>query len=228
MTDRDADDILFVGDIQGCRKPLERLLRAAGYRPDCHRLIPVGDTINRGPDNIGVLRLLHSLGAEPIVGNHETKLLEVVDSCQESAWLMRRSRPRDLLEDAQRDHWLDWIRRWPHWQRGPGWIAVHGGVHPRLALEETPRAFVVTVRACDLHGNLPLDWDGRVETIPAGFRPWHEFYTGIEVVVYGHWARQGLHRTHNTRGLDSGCVYGESLSAWWLRRDSIVQVDGQR
>ncbi len=228
MTDSGHDDILFVGDIQGCREPLERLLRAAHYHPDRHRLIPLGDTINRGPDNLGVLQLMRSLGAEPIVGNHETKLLEVVDGGQESAWLTRRSKPDDLLQSPQRDAWLDWMRQWPHWRRGDGWIAVHGGLHPLLALEETPPEFLVTVRVCDPYGNLPSDWDGHAATIPTRFRPWHEFYAGREVVAYGHWARQGLHHTHNTRGLDSGCVYGEELSAWWLRRDHIVQVTGQQ
>ncbi|MBI5505026.1 MAG: metallophosphoesterase, partial [Deltaproteobacteria bacterium] len=228
MTDSGAEDILFVGDIQGCSEPLERLLRAADYSPDRHRLIPLGDTINRGPDNLGVLQLLRSLGAEPILGNHETKLLEVVDAGQEAAWLTRRSRPHDLLGSPQRQAWIDWIRQWPHWRRGRGWIAVHGGLHPVLPPQDTPRAFLVTARACDARGNFPPDWDGHRETIPAGFRPWYDFYAGADIVAYGHWARQGLHRTHNTRGLDSGCVYGEALSAWWLRSDTIVQVSGQQ
>jgi len=226
MPERSADDILFVGDIQGCLDPLERLLRAAGFNPDRHRLIPLGDTINRGPDNVGVLRLLRDLGAEPILGNHETKLLEVLDHGLDPDWLTRRSAPRDLLESAQRESWLQWIRQWPHWRREHGWIAVHGGLHPSLPLQQTPLPFLVTVRACDGQGRLPPDWDGRTETIPAGFCPWHHFYTGDDIVLYGHWARQGLHRTRNTLGLDSGCVHGETLSGWWLGSDRIVQVSG--
>lgn len=227
MAKPDADDILFVGDIQGCREPLERLLRQAGYSADRHRLIALGDTINRGPDNCGVLTLLRHLGAQPILGNHEARLLEVVRSGQEAAWMPRQTVGRDLWPSPQRDMWLEWIEQWPIWLRGDGWIAVHGGLHPLLRLEDTPRDFLISVRVCDAEGNRPVNWDSRSGQIPEGFRPWHEFYSGADIVAYGHWALQGLHLTHNTRGLDSGCVYGRALSGWWLHQDRIVQVEGQ-
>ena len=65
------DQILFVGDIQGSHQALLNLLRSAQFNPDRHRLIPLGDTINRGPKNLATLKTLFSLGATPIVGNHE-------------------------------------------------------------------------------------------------------------------------------------------------------------
>ena len=34
---------IFVGDIQGCREPLERLLKAVEFRAGRDRLLPVGD-----------------------------------------------------------------------------------------------------------------------------------------------------------------------------------------
>ena len=97
-----------------------------------------------------------------------------------------------------------------------------------LALAETPRDFLINVRICDRQGNRPAGWDCRTDTIPDAFYPWYELYTGTEIVAYGHWAWQGLHLTANTRGLDSGCVYGRALSGWWLHADRIVQVEGQR
>ena len=42
-------------------------------------------------------------------------------------------------------------------------------------------------------------------------------------MVYGHWARQGLHVGPNTLGLDSGCVYGNPLTAWVAEEDRIYQ-----
>jgi bis(5'-nucleosyl)-tetraphosphatase (symmetrical) len=255
MIEAATDDILFVGDIQGCREPLERLLREAGYEPDRHRLVPVGDTVNRGPDSAGTLALLRRLGAEPILGNHEHRLLTIdPDRLAEDAWLARQSLRRDLAASPRFAEWLEWIRTWPVHRRGTfdateanggpaleesgqarggtrEWIAVHAGLHPRLAIAQTSVEFLTRVRACDADGNLPpagLRWDGTLETMPPGFRPWHEFHRGEELVLYGHWARQGLHRTARTIGLDSGCVYGGVLSGWWLKAGFLVQVEGLR
>ncbi len=223
-----ADSILFVGDIQGCLDPLERLLQAADYSPDRHRLIPVGDTINRGYDNVAVLSLLRDLGADPIIGNHELKLLSRIDKLGSDKWFNRQTIRHDLLRDPRLDTWLDWMTRWPSWHEGKDWLCVHAGLHPRRPIEETSRWYLATVRICDAQGNQPKDWDGLNHTFPPGFHPWHHYYSDERLVVYGHWARQGFHRTWNTLGLDDGCVYGGTLVGWWYPDDRIVRVPGMR
>lgn len=53
-------------------------------------------------------------------------------------------------------------------------------------------------------------------------RPWHAVWSerGHDYgLVYGHWARQGLHRARGLRGLDTGCVHhgrgrDGALTAW--------------
>ena len=72
--------VFFVGDIQGCARELELLLERAGFHPNTHRLIPVGDTINRGPDATEVLDRLEQARAEPILGNHERALIHILYS----------------------------------------------------------------------------------------------------------------------------------------------------
>jgi hypothetical protein len=64
------DRRIFVGDIQGCREPLERLLAAVAFVPGRDRLLPVGDLVNKGPDSKGA-GLLMQLRAEPVLGNHD-------------------------------------------------------------------------------------------------------------------------------------------------------------
>ena len=54
---------LFLGDVQGCRAELERLLEELRYDPAADELYPVGDLVNRGPDSLGSLRLLRELGS---------------------------------------------------------------------------------------------------------------------------------------------------------------------
>lgn len=200
---------IFVGDIQGCREPLERLLAEVGFEDGVDRLLPVGDLVNKGPDSDGTLDLLMDLGAEPVLGNHDL------------SWL-KRGRCADRHEE--------WLRQQPVVRVLDDVIMVHAGLHPswdeeRLGLL-TPDdvRFAVTVRYCDEQGYQPdADWPPPEPP----FRPWDEFYQGDKRVIFGHWARRGLVVLPKVVGLDTGAVYGGKLSAWIAEEDRIVQVDGQ-
>jgi bis(5'-nucleosyl)-tetraphosphatase (symmetrical) len=202
---------IFVGDIQGCREPLERLLAAIPFVPGADRLLPVGDLVNKGPDSPGTLALLMQLGAEPVCGNHDFHWLRKRPDAdpQQRAWLAAQPVVR-VFEDV---------------------VMVHAGLHPRwddaklAALTPDDVDYAVSVRYCDAAGERPAeDWP------PPGppFRPWDDFYTGRRRVVFGHWARRGLVVRPQCVGLDTGCVYGGKLSAWIAEEDRIVQVDGWR
>jgi len=202
---------IFVGDIQGCREPLVRLLDAVGFARGSDRLLPVGDLVNKGPDSPGTLDLLMELGAEPVLGNHDLH------------WL-QKGRP----QDPQRRRWLEAL---PYVRVFDDLILVHAGLHPhwdeaRLQRLGPPEQhYAVNVRYCDADGNRPKeDWP------PPGppFRPWDDFYQGRKRVVFGHWARRGLVVRPQCVGLDTGCVYGGKLSAWIAEEDRIVQVEGWR
>lgn len=202
---------IFVGDIQGCREPLERLLAAVAFRPGVDRLLPVGDLVNKGPDSPGTLALLMQLRAEPVLGNHDLH------------WLAKQK----AADPRQRE----WLAAQPVVRLFDDVIMVHAGLHPQWdesklrALTPDDVNFAVNVRYIDAQGHPPHDdWP------PPGppFRPWDDFYTGTKRVVFGHWARRGLVVRPQCIGLDTGCVYGGKLSAWIAEEDRIVQVPGWR
>jgi bis(5'-nucleosyl)-tetraphosphatase (symmetrical) len=219
--------IFFVGDIQGCAEELARLLLAAGFHRGA-RLIPVGDTVNRGPDAAGVLRLLREWEAEPILGNHERHLLAVAEGRAAPEPRREGSALAQLREAGAFEEAVAWMRTWPLCRRGPGWIVVHAGLHPRLPPEQTDPDFLTEVRFCTAEGRRPDFPDGKLLAPPPGFRPWYEFYAGSETVIFGHWARLGLLRRERLRGLDTGCVYGGQLTGLWWPEDRIVQVPSRR
>src|SRR6185312_4820938 len=81
-----GETVFAVGDVHGCADHLQNLLdtiRAlAGENTGPHRLVYLGDLIDRGPDTLGVLRLWAqdptACGVDRIdriIGNHEILML---------------------------------------------------------------------------------------------------------------------------------------------------------
>ena len=63
---------------------------------------------------------------------------------------------------------------------------------------------------------------------PAGYLPWYEAPGRASrgtPVLFGHWAALGLQLTADAICLDSGCVWGRSLSALRLEDRRLYQVD---
>ena len=228
---------IFIGDIQGCRDELERLLAVLRFDPARDTLEPVGDFVNRGPDSLGTLRLLKSLGAGGVLGNHDLHLLAARRG-------ERKQKPGDTLSELLAapdcDDLLAWLRKRPFIKTWPGIILVHAGLSPAWTdpVKELagldpevrhPNIDVATrLRWCDEQGRMP-----KPETDPpmsAGYRPWHEHMTGRfkETIVFGHWARPGLVRREGFRGLDTGCVWGGRLTAWIAEDDTFASVAAAR
>ena len=79
------------------------------------------------------------------------------------------------------------------------------------------------VRTVSESGELCHDFSGPPSQAPEGCRPWFELGTWKETVVFGHWATLGLHVTEHLIGVDSGCVWGGSLSAVRLEDRAVFQ-----
>ncbi|MFC7002440.1 metallophosphoesterase [Pseudobowmanella zhangzhouensis] len=71
--------VYVVGDIQGCYKPLRRLLAKADFNPKKDQLWACGDLIGRGTQPLKTLDYLISLGHsfQTVLGNHDLHFLAV-------------------------------------------------------------------------------------------------------------------------------------------------------
>ncbi len=94
------------------------------------------------------------------------------------------------------------------------------GERVRLALDVFTR-----IRTLKATGELCLDFDGPPGHAPDGCRPWFELASlpPGATVVFGHWAALGLHLGRNAIGLDTGCVWGGSLTAIRLEDRQVFQ-----
>jgi len=231
---------VFIGDVQGCADELDELLERIGLDPGRHELWCVGDLVNRGPESARALRRLREIGARSVLGNHDLHLLAVARG-------QRRAREDDSFGDVlaapDRAALLDWLAAQPLVQSWDDLLVVHAGLHPRW---EDPRAvaaplehsiasghipfrdpdlsFLTRARHCDPAGRRP---DDEIHPGPA-FAPWYEHYRGARTVVFGHWASRGLVRGPRLRGLDTGCVWGGSLTAWLAASDRAISVPARR
>lgn len=205
---------LIVGDVHGCLQELKDLLRKMEHSAS-DRLIFVGDLIARGPDSRGVLRYVSDLNAEVICGNWELKLREDVEKAGGVENL-----ESEILEELEPDAegWIRWIEEFPSYIEEEEFLVVHGGLIPGKHPSETAPRLLVNVRT----------WDGEGEDLDnPGDPAWYDLYTGDRLVVFGHWAQRGLVVRENVIGLDTGCVYGNQLSAVELPARRIHQVEAR-
>ncbi|MFO0774575.1 MAG: symmetrical bis(5'-nucleosyl)-tetraphosphatase [Nitrospiraceae bacterium] len=83
------------------------------------------------------------------------------------------------------------------------------------------------IRVCTAAGELDHRFKGEPKDCPEGFRPWFEIPTRRHreaTVVFGHWSALGLHLAPGVVALDSGCVWGRSLTAVRLDDRAIFDV----
>jgi bis(5'-nucleosyl)-tetraphosphatase (symmetrical) len=147
--------IWAIGDIQGCWRTLQRLMRQLSFDDAHDALWLVGDLVNRGPGSLDVLRWARAqseaLGERFIVvlGNHDLHLL----ACAAGAVAPRSGDTLDSILDApDRDELIDWLRCRPLLHRatvsGRPHVLVHAGLAPTWTAQEAAE------RARELQGAL--------------------------------------------------------------------------
>lgn len=154
-----AEPLAVIGDVHGCDALLARMLDRLARDHAAHRVILVGDYIDRGEDSAAVLRRVQPRDdLICLLGNHEAMCLQFLEAPEEKGprWLRngglqmlaslgvggvgvasgpaRLRAARDELALALGDGLIDWMRGLPrHWSSGNVGI-VHAGADPDLPL----------------------------------------------------------------------------------------------
>jgi serine/threonine protein phosphatase 1 len=189
------DDIYIVGDPHGCRAAVDRLREQLGIT-ESDLLVFVGDLVRKGPDSKGVIDLVRTApNMVTVRGNNEEKLL-------------RGNKTLPELTEAD----LDWIASRPLVITLPETLVVHAGVDPR-----TPRADHTVDDLQNVRSMVP----------DASYQPpfWFDRYDGPERVFFGHTVlEEPIIRDHAV-GLDTGCVYGNRLTAFNWRTVELETIE---
>lgn len=238
-----------IGDVHGCFDELVDLLTLLGWEvgpapdrtmdpiavshPDGRHLILAGDLTDRGPASDKVLRLL--IGGQArgnvscIMGNHDWKLLrylfgrpvEVRSSLQETIDQivgagpdfpeMVRSAyarvPHQLRVALPEDH--------PH-SDGDYLTVVHAAAREHHQDQVGKSSFNRSIYG------YPTGKTG-VDGCPIRL-DWAETYEGLRPVVHGHTPRRKARELNRVICIDSGCVFGNLLTAYRVDSHELLSV----
>jgi len=159
-----------IGDIQGCARSFEALLKRIEFTPKRDHLWIVGDLVNRGPRSAKVLRRVRDLGdsATVVLGNHDLHLLATAAGVRRPAGADTFD---DVLKASDADDLITWLCRQPLIvrDRTARRVLVHAGIPPVWRVREAVahaaeienllrgRGWSKALRG--MYGQTPVNWD---------------------------------------------------------------------
>lgn len=224
----------IVGDVHGCGDELRELLGDLNRSHGRCDVVLIGDLFTKGPaPHLVVREILDRRHAGQritmVCGNHDQRMLLAL--VQLEAGL-----DPDRLPRMERETWHSLHKRrlvpdatrllvecnetiLVRDDRGPRpWVAVHGGLDPRLGLARTPDLVKIHIKA---EGDDDEHW-------------WERYRGDDGLVIVGHKPlrspmvlrrRDGVPIVAN---VDTGCVYGNALTAYLPDEDRLLAVPSRQ
>ncbi len=127
-----------IGDTQGCFIELTKLLKKIRFEPKKDRLWFTGDLVNRGPDNLSILRFIRELGSSIVVvqGNHDLHLQAIVFGGHA---VQSTDTFQDVLAADDCEELCHWLSAFPLLHTEAGYVLVHAGIPHIWTLPEATR-----------------------------------------------------------------------------------------
>lgn len=230
MIDQDKEPV-FIGDPHGCVEELVELIDLIKNKVKSPRIIIVGDTNDRGPDSVGCVRLARELNLECILGNHEAKFLK---------WHNAQGTRLSEVYDSKKyyhqfsEEDVQYIMKMPLYIELDDVIAIHGGMKPKIPVSQQPKDDLCYLRYTDKDRNfVSLKTINKIGLVASGAKFWTEFGPFEKSIVYGHnvWDEVRIDRFDNGTacyGIDTGCCFGNKLSAIIFSTKEIVEVKAKK
>ncbi|MFK7780136.1 MAG: metallophosphoesterase [Candidatus Gracilibacteria bacterium] len=195
---------IFIGDVQGCYSELKLLIKKLKLIPK-DKVYFAGDMINKGPKSFKVLKYIYKNKGQfkCVKGNHEIDFLEWLEG---KPYKKNKAfkKLRNKIAKKGVPYLIQYLKDLPLYIEGNNFILLHGGLIPNKEIQDHSQDEIT--RLCEYEG-----------------KPWYEYYKGDKKIIYGHWAKEGIQFREKTKGLDSGCVYGKSLTAYILETGDVIQ-----
>ena len=207
---------LVVGDLHGCYDELIALLDAARLGAE-DRVVCVGDLVTKGNKSREVLELFMSDARfTSVIGNHDRALLDYWRGRVEKKQLKSAQRKCAKELKDRRDAYAAYLETLPTYVDLGSHVVVHAGLRPGVALAEQTIEDLTELRTL---GEDPASREGK---------RWYKAYDGEKFALFGHWPAKWPRRGPRSLGLDTGCVYGNRLTAYVVETGAIHSVPALR
>lgn len=208
---------IIIGDVHGCYDELRDLLDRAAVAVD-DRVVAVGDLIVKGPRNKAVLDLfIGDARFSSVIGNHDLAVRRGWGEKKNGRPKLKPAQEQARSElDVDRQRYASYLDALPFVIELEQHVVVHAGVRPGVRLAEQAPEDLTELRTL-----------GPDRTSRDGM-PWYEAYRGEKTVLFGHWPAPTPRRGPRALGLDTGCVYGETLTAYVIESDKFLSVRARR
>jgi serine/threonine protein phosphatase 1 len=217
-------DVLAVGDIHGRLDLFDIFLNHV--KGSQATVILLGDLIDRGPDDLGVLKRAEKLLEEPeawgleaayaLRGNHEQMYLDACEGYGVSIWANNGGKYQELDQLSLHSNW---IRNLPIYMVVNDTLFIHAGVFPGVDPAETLEAgrteSLVWIREPFMTVGPQLEkWTDKIKRVVHGHTPFFEDDQLGQVNV---------NQKGDRIGIDSGAYFTGVLTSYNTTQNTFTQ-----
>lgn len=205
-------NLIIYGDVHGCIDELDQLRKKINLQNRDQEFC-VGDIITKGPASIETLRYLQTHNINSVLGNHEEKILRYLNH-----HISSENNPVHLDLDEKNivgglsSTDIKYLQYLPLFLKFKNIVVIHAGLQNSMDLnnlDKREQQKVIRLRYLDENGHFV---EYGKETSDSVF--WSDVYDGNQgFVVYGHQPFREPKIDRHALGIDTGCVYGNKLSA---------------
>lgn len=225
-----------IGDVHGCYDELLQLLQKLGYKqadniwihPDERIPVFLGDITDRGPNSLAVIHLVFDMvkrgNAKYVPGNHCNKLYRYFLGNNVQIKHGLETTVAEYKALSQREQKIVKMKFNTLYEQAPLYLQIeeanaviaHAGIKEELIGLHNKR-----VKSFVLYGDTTgaFQPDGRPIR-----RDWAQYYKGNRWIIYGHTPVLQPRFVNKTVNIDTGCVFGNQLTAFRLPEEQIVSV----
>ena len=206
--------LIIYGDLHGCLDEFVALREKIKPSPN-DREIVIGDILDRGPHSNELFRYVRENGIESILGNHEYKYLRYKkhnNKFLEKKNPMKFDEKRLKIFNGFDADDLEFLESLPFFIKIDKLTLLHAGILNYIDLESAQKKDLeklLWIRYLkDENTPLALGTEDETSTF------WSELYDGKQgIIIYGHEPFKEVKTDRYSLGIDTGCVYGDKLSA---------------
>jgi len=215
--------LIIYGDVHGCYKSLKALRKEINPKKNDIEVC-VGDVITKGENSIKVLDYLIKKNIKSVLGNHEDKLLRYLKHTKSKKKnpIVLNDDEQEIVSQLTKEH-IKYLQNMPYFVKHKKITILHGGILNHFDLDNlSEREMQLVLRLRYLDKNCHYISYSK-ENNRSVF--WADLYDGNQgYIVYGHRWTKEVQTSSHAIGIDTGCVYGNKLSAVVFEKGKVANL----